>query len=164
MWSLQPFFLRAALPAHGDQAAGIAFAVVAIGAGGCVAGGLWSRRVGARAVAVTALTASACACLLSPLAFALPAPGLVAFMLAWGVVIVADSPQFSALAARYGPAQHVGTALLVQNGVGFALTAVSIQLIAWLGDAVGWRYAFLFLAPGPILGAWSMLRLPPAPR
>jgi len=163
VWSLQVFFLRAARPELRDHVALLAFAVVAVGALGCVLGGLWSRRIGERRVALSALLASTTACLLSPLAFSLPAWALVAFMLAWGVVVVADSPQFSALAAKLSPKAYVGTALTVQNGVGFALTVASIQLVAWLGDTLGWRFAFLFLAPGPALGAWSMHRLARCP-
>jgi hypothetical protein len=30
-------------------------------------------------------------------------------------------------------------------------------------DGVGWRYAFAFLAPGPILGVVAMLRLRGSP-
>lgn len=159
LWSLQVFFLRSALPAWGEHVALIAFGVVAMGSVGCIAGGLWSRRTSEREVALFALVASTLACLLSPFAFALPPWALVVFMLGWGVVVVADSPQFSALAARLSPREYVGTALSVQNGVGFALTVVSIQLVAWLGDTLGWRYALVFLAPGPAFGAWSMYRL-----
>ncbi|MEZ5965534.1 MAG: MFS transporter [Planctomycetota bacterium] len=159
VWSLQVFFLRQALPWAAPHAPLLAFGVVAIGALGCVGGGLLARRLGERTVALRALVASTLACLLSPWAFTLPAWALIPFMLVWGLVIVADSPQFSALAARLSPPEYVGTALTVQNGLGFALTVVSIQCVAWLGETLGWRYVFLFLAPGPALGAWSMRRL-----
>ena len=43
--------------------------------------------------------------------------------------------------------------------VGFALTVVSIQLVPLLADGIGWRYAFLLLAPGPVLGAIAMRAL-----
>ena len=160
VWSLQVFFLRAALPEswHADAAL-VAFAVIGIGALGCIGGGALSRRIGERRVALSALVMSSAMCLLSPLAFDLPPWALITFMLIWGVVIVADSPQFSALATRYCRPEYTGTALTVQNGVGFALTVASIQLVAALADAIGWQWVFLVLAPGPLLGAWSMLRL-----
>ena len=42
-------------------------------------------------------------CLLSPLAFLLPWPAFLAFMIAWGIFVVGDSPQFSALTAATAP-------------------------------------------------------------
>jgi MFS family permease len=161
-WSLLPFFLAGRLqPSPGgiDQVALVAFLTVGLGGLGCAAGGWISRRAGERRVALACLMASAGCCLLSALAFAWPAPALTAFILFWGVVVVADSPQFSALAARYCPPEYTGTAFTVQNGVGFAVTLFSIQLLPLLAARVGWRFTFLALAPGPILGAWAMARL-----
>jgi MFS family permease len=161
-WSLLPFFLAARLsPSRSglDLAALVAFLAVAAGGVGCVAGGWISRRLGERRVALGCLAASAACCLVSGLAFRLPLPLLVAFLLLWGLVVVGDSPQFSALAARYCPPEYTGTALTVQNGVGFAVTLFSIQLLPQLAPRVGWRWAFLALTPGPLLGAWAMARL-----
>ncbi|HEX6736663.1 MAG TPA: MFS transporter, partial [Vicinamibacteria bacterium] len=147
-------------PAGGiDRVALVAFLTVALGGLGCAAGGWISRRAGERRVALVCLVASAACCLLSAAAFDLAAPALVAFILFWGVVVVADSPQFSALAARYCPPEYTGTAFTVQNGVGFAVTLFSIQLLPLLAARVGWRFTFLALAPGPLFGAWAMARL-----
>jgi MFS family permease len=161
-WSLLPFYLASRWrPAPGafDGVALVAFLTVGIGGLGCVLGGWISRRVGERRVALACLVASACCCALSPLAFRLPVPALVAFLLFWGVVVVADSPQFSALAARYCPPAYTGTAFTVQNGVGFAITLFSIQLLPLVASRVGWRWTFLSLLPGPVLGALAMVRL-----
>ena len=54
---------------------------------------------------------------------------------------------------------YVGTALTLQLAVGFTLTVATIWLIPVLESAVGWRWAFAFLAPGPALGVIAMLRL-----
>jgi len=43
--------------------------------------------------------------------------------------------------------------------VGFTLTVATIWLIPFLEGALGWGWAFAFLAPGPALGVWAMLRL-----
>ena len=43
--------------------------------------------------------------------------------------------------------------------VGFALTVPTIWLLPFLEDEVGWRWAFVFLVPGPVLGILAMLRL-----
>jgi hypothetical protein len=43
--------------------------------------------------------------------------------------------------------------------VGFLLTTISIELIPKVAAVSGWRYAFMILAPGPLFGVISMLRL-----
>jgi MFS family permease len=162
-WSLAVFYLEVRFRAA-DVAARrllplLSFAIVAAGALGCVAGGWLSRRLGERDVALVSLAVSGSMCALSGFAFSLPAPLLVTFLLVWGFFVVSDSPQFSALAARYCPREYTGTALTVQNGVGFAVTVISIQLLPVLAAVFGWRWAFTFLTVGPFVGAWFMTRL-----
>jgi MFS family permease len=163
LWSLVAFYLRDRFV--GDDARWtsviplIAFATVAAGAVGCVAGGWISRRVGERQVALVSLLVSGGLCVLSGFAQALPAAGLVAYLLVWGVFVVSDSPQFSALAARYCPPEYTATALTIQNGIGFAVTVVSIQLLPFVAQQVGWRWAFVALAVGPLIGAHFMRKL-----
>ena len=84
---------------------------------------------------------------------------LLAFILAWGVFVVSDSPQFSALAARYCPPEYTGTALTVQNGIGFAVTVISIQVLPLAAGVAGWRWAFIVLTAGPAAGAYFMFKL-----
>jgi len=84
---------------------------------------------------------------------------LIAAVLLWGLVVISDSPQFSALAALSCPPAYTGTALTIQNGLGFGITVVSIQLVAWLSGRLGWQWAFVFLGVGPLLGAVSMAKL-----
>ena len=97
-----------------------------------------------------ALIASGTLCALSGFAYALATPALYAYLVAWGIVAVADSPQFSALAARYAPPEYTATALTVQNGIGFAVTVVSLQVLPLLAAHVGWRWVFTTLAIGPV--------------
>jgi hypothetical protein len=52
-----------------------------------------------------------------------------------------------------------GTALTIQTCLGFLLTTISIELIPRFVNLVGWRYAFMILAPGPLFGVISMLKL-----
>jgi MFS family permease len=137
----------------------VVFGVIAAGVAGCVLGGWVSRRVGEKAVALVSLGASFAFCALSPLLFGLTAGALIPLLLVWGFFVVSDSPQFSALAAQTCPPEYTGTALTIQNGIGFAVTVVSIPFIAWVSKRVGWRWAFSFLAIGPLLGVWATSRL-----
>jgi len=163
LWSLVAFYLRDRFVGADAGWAGaiplIAFATVAVGAAGCVAGGWASRRMGERRVALLSLVISGALCVLSGFAQALPAPALIAYLIVWGFFVVSDSPQFSALAARYCPPEYTATALTVQNGIGFAVTVVSIQLLPFVAQRVGWRWAFVALAVGPLIGAHFMRRL-----
>jgi hypothetical protein len=157
LWSLVGFYLAGKAPRA--EIALVAFATVGAGFVGCAGGGWISRRVGERRVALAALLASGTLCALSGLAHALATPALYAYLVAWGIVAVADSPQFSALAARYAPAEYTATALTIQNGIGFAVTVVSLQLLPLLAAHVGWRWVFTTLAVGPFVGAAFMARL-----
>jgi len=62
-----------------------------------------------------------------------------------------------------GDPQYLGTALTIQTCLGFLLTTISIELIPQVQKIVGWRYAFVVLAPGPLFGVLAMLRLRASP-
>lgn len=152
-WTLTPaLVILSGLATPGSPAlSGFAFAIIAIGALGCVAGGWWSQRVGSARVAATALALSALCCALYPVAVDWPEWAKIALLLLWGATVVADSPHFSALSARACPPEIVGSALAFQNAIGFAITMLSIQLgTRWIGDW-GVNIAWLLL-PGPIVG------------
>ncbi|MGF1467918.1 MAG: nitrate/nitrite transporter [Sandaracinaceae bacterium] len=165
-WAMTAAWLGAAAAARGRvdaPVAMLAFLVIGIGAVGSAAGGWLSARVGERRVALAALGVSGLLCAFSPLAFDLPWAALLAYVALWGVAVIADSAQFSALSARYAPPGYVGTALTIQNGIGFALTIVTIQAVPVLAEAAGWRWALAVLAPGPALGVLATLALPDGP-
>ncbi|MGH9346682.1 MAG: MFS transporter, partial [Vicinamibacterales bacterium] len=161
MWTWIAAFAVASLEAAGspDPSQGgslVAFAAIASGTAGCVLAGYLGDRVGKAHVAATAMAVSAICCLLSPLAFGAPAALLVALVTVWGFAVVADSAQFSALVAEYSDQHYVGTALTVQVCLGFLLTTVTIRLTPEIAAAYGWKWAFLFLAPGPAAGIWAL--------
>ena len=78
------------------------------------------------------------------------------FVMLWGITVVGDSPQFSALNATYAPPEYIGTALTIVNSIGFLLTIVSIQLASWILTMVQIEYLFWLLLPGPLLGLWAL--------
>ena len=43
--------------------------------------------------------------------------------------------------------------------LGFTLTLITIHLMPYLVDWLGWHYAFVPLALGPAFGVWAMARL-----
>jgi MFS family permease len=162
MWAWTPVMIRASLAARGSQPAlaeVASFMVIGAGALGCVAGGLLGDRMGRTLVTSWAMAVSGACCLIVGLFFQ-SSPALLLIIAAiWGASVVADSAQFSTCVTELGDPQYTGTALTIQTCLGFLLTMVSIQLIPKLVDAVGWRYAFIALAPGPVFGILAMLRL-----
>jgi len=160
-WSVVPWLaapvVRELARSHGaaPTVALVSFVVIAAGAFGCIAGGQWSRRIGSARVAALALAGSGAMCIVYPfLGDAAPALRIAALVF-WGVCVVADSPQFSAMSAENAPPEWLGSALVAQNGIGFAITVVSIVVLAHA--LVAWGVAAVWLlAPGPLLGLLAL--------
>jgi MFS family permease len=162
MWTWVPVFLRASFAAHGARpslAEGASFLVIGSGAIGCVVAGLLADRIGRTAVTSWAMGLSGACCLGVGLLFDASPVVLCVVAAIWGAAVVADSAQFSACVTELADPQYMGTALTVQTCVGFLLTMASIELVPLAVAAVGWRWAFAVLAPGPALGVAAMLRL-----
>jgi MFS family permease len=162
MWTWIPFMIRASLslrksdPALAEVAS---FLVIGCGAIGCVVAGLIADRVGRTIVTSGAMAISGACCLIIGLLFGAHPILLLTVAGIWGASVVADSAQFSACVTELGEPQYIGTALTLQTCLGFLLTTISIELIPLVEKLVGWRYAFIILAPGPLFGVISMLRL-----
>ena len=159
-WTLTPALLIASgLAERGTpQISGLSFLIIGIGSLGCVFGGWWSQSIGSARVAATALAASALCCALFPIIASASSAWLMFLLLIWGATVVADSPHFSALSAKACPPEIVGSALTLQNALGFAITMVSIQIGTTVVDTWGVYTAWLLL-PGPLLGLWGLAPL-----
>jgi MFS family permease len=170
MWAWIAVFLHASFaqtmsPAAAPTAAKLgAFATVGAGAIGCVAAGYLADRIGRTAVTILAMSVSgACAALIGLLYGGSPV-FLIAVCIVWGISIVADSAQFSASIAELADPTRVGTMLTFQTAMGFTLTLVTIHLMPYWVEALGWTFAFMPLAIGPAIGVWAMARLRAHPR
>ena len=162
MWTWAPVMIRASLALSGSSPAlaeAASFLVIGAGAAGCVLAGVMADRVGRTLVTSVALAVSGSCCVLVGLLFGGAPLALVAVAAIWGASVVADSAQFSACVTELADPRYIGTALTIQTCAGFLLTTVSIELIPIVERAVGWRWAFVALAPGPVFGILSMLRL-----
>lgn len=162
MWTWIGAFLAASATASGaaGQVAEFApFFVIAAGGAGCVWGGLVADRIGREALTIRALGVSGACAVGIGLLFGGPFPLVLALALVWGFFVVADSAQFSAAVTEVVPAHVVGTALTLQVSLGFLLTMATIQLVPFLAELIGWRWAFPVLVLGPVAGIVSMRRL-----
>jgi MFS family permease len=162
MWIWIPVMIRASLASSGanSQLAEVgSFVVIGAGAVGCVVAGLIADRVGRTVVTSWAMAISGTCCLVIGFLFGGSPLLLLLVAAVWGASVVADSAQFSSCITELGDPQYIGTGLTIQMCIGFLLTTISIELIPKLVNRVGWRYAFILLAPGPLFGVISMLRL-----
>ncbi|MCG8524274.1 MAG: MFS transporter, partial [Pseudomonadales bacterium] len=131
----------------------LSFLIIAIGGLACVLGGYLAQVFGTKRVAFMALFLSCVCCLISPLLFVQGSEVVfVAFLLFWGMVVIADSPLFSTLVAQSALPEIKGTALTIVNSIGFAITIASIQLLNEMRIWTSSNMVYMMLAVGPILG------------
>ena len=81
---------------------------------------------------------------------------MILIAIIWGISVIPDSAQFSALVADYAPAEIAGSLMTLQTALGFALTTVTVQLAPALADKIGWPWLMALLAFGPLFGSYSM--------
>jgi MFS transporter, DHA1 family, inner membrane transport protein len=158
VWVLLPLILATRLVA---PAAVSGWAFVALGAGalGCVLGGLIAHRrgaVGSARVAVAQLAISGACCLAAPWMLQAPLPLFLCWLVLWGITVAGDSPQFSALTASNAPRANVGSVLTLTNSLGFAISALSIELFVRLAQQLPLAQLLPWLALGPALGLLAM--------
>tara|TARA_Y100000034_G_scaffold29585_2_gene35741 strand:+ start:21179 stop:22279 length:1101 start_codon:yes stop_codon:yes gene_type:complete len=131
----------------------LSFIIIGLGGLACVLGGFLASRYSTKKVAFSALSLSCLCCLLSPFFLTNPNEVLfIAFLIFWGLVVIADSPLFSTLVAQNANVKIKGTALTIVNCIGFSITIFSIQLLNYLIEVSTSSSIFMILSIGPILG------------
>ena len=163
MWGWLLAFVRAASPqlglAGGKSASLVTFAVIASGIAGAVLGGVLADRTSRPFAAGLMMMLSGLCALAIGVVFDGPLWLFLLIAVLWGITVIGDSAQFSAMATELSDPRYVGTALALQLGLGFALTLVSIRFTSVLAAHIGWRWSFLPLAVGPAVGVVAMLFL-----
>lgn len=111
---------------------------------------------GKATVAVIAMVVSCVSGWLAALAFGGPAWVFFIVAIVWGLSIIPDSAQFSALVADFAPADLAGSILTLQTAIGFAITILTVQLTPWIASIAGWPLLFILLTFGPLAGILAM--------
>ncbi|MFW9894415.1 MAG: nitrate/nitrite transporter [Candidatus Thorarchaeota archaeon] len=77
----------------------------------------------------------------------------------WGLTVIPDSPQYSAMVSELSDPSYIGTALAIQTAIGFAITNFTIWLLPIIVELISWTFGFSFLVLGPIFGIISLYKL-----
>lgn len=151
----------ASLPAWQAEQFSKLTAFVAIGAGGlaCAFAGIVADRIGKAEVTIIAMALSGTAAVLAGLTFGGPVWLTFAIVVVWGIAIIPDSAQFSALVADASPPEQAGSLMTFQTALGFALTFVTVQVTPVLASTFGWPIVLAGMALGPVFGIVAMVRL-----
>lgn len=163
MWGWMLAYVRAAsggLGLTGERTASlVTFVVIAAGIAGATLGGVIADRTSRPFAAGLMMALSGVCAVTMGFLFGGPLWLFLAAAVVWGVTVIGDSAQFSAMATELSDPSYVGTALALQLGLGFALTLVSIRFTSVLASHIGWRWSFLPLATGPAVGVVAMIML-----
>lgn len=135
-----------------NQISLLSFSIIAIGGLSCSYGGIISTKIGSEKVALFSLTGSGICCFAILFAPFLPNLIWIGLLLIWGILVTADSPQFSTLVSQSVPAEYKGTALTLVNSMGFAISILSIQFGQFLLNWIPIDKMLTLLFIGPLLG------------
>lgn len=161
VWAFLPVLLLIYSQAHPDflfNQSVWAFGAIAAGFLGCAGGGLLALRVGSRRVATIQLAVSGLCTALVPLMVQAPPLLFLIYLLVYGITIAGDSPQLTTLVSANAPDELRGSLLTFVTCIGFSITIISIQTMAWLLPQTGGSaWAFWLLVPGPLVGLWGLV-------
>lgn len=136
-------------------------AFIAIGLGGvaCFFGGYWADKIGKERVTIIAMTFSFLGAVATAFTFG-SAPWLTFIaVVVWGIAIIPDSPQFSALVADGAPPEIAGSLMTFQTAIGFALTIFTVQITPYVVSWTSWPTVILIMGVGPLFGIYFMRKL-----
>ncbi len=165
MWAWVGVAATASYEATLDSASAVSLAkltaFLAIGLGGlaCVVAGVAADRIGKAEVTIIAMAASGTAALLTAATFGGPVWLTFALVVIWGIAVIPDSAQFSALVADAAPPHLAGSLLTFQTALGFTLTIATVQVTPVAAAAFGWPVVLAAMALGPAAGIVAMLPL-----
>jgi len=137
----------------------VAFAAIALGGVACLPVGRVADRIGKARAAQAMMIGSGIAGVASALAFGGGVWPMAVLLILWGIFVIPDSAQFSALVADASPADSVGSLMTLQTALGFTLTAVTVQVTPVLAATLGWPATLAVMALGPLFGIEAMRRL-----
>lgn len=133
-----------------------AFLAIAAGAPACVLAGRWADRIGKAQIASGAMIASGALALVTAASFGGPVWLTFVLIIAWGIMVIPDSAQFSAMVADHAPPEWTGSLLTLQTALGFLLTVVTVEFAPTIANNYGWPTLLAALAIGPALGTWAL--------
>ncbi|MFK7853182.1 MAG: MFS transporter [Granulosicoccus sp.] len=136
-----------------------AFVAIASGALLCPFAGRYADHLGKAELTIFAMLVSAASALMAAFVFGGPVILVATVFVLWGLSVIPDSAQFSALVADLSPPEMSGSLMSLQTALGFALTILTVQLTPIVVDRFGWPLLFCVLALGPIIGIVSMTGL-----
>jgi MFS family permease len=132
---------------------------IALGAPFCALAGKLADRIGKAEVTIIAMSVSGLAALATALSFGGPIWLTLALALVWGLAVIPDSAQFSAIVADNAPPETAGSLLTFQTALGFGLTIFTVEIAPIIAGWLGWRTVLALLATGPFLGIVAMAGL-----
>jgi MFS family permease len=134
-----------------------AFLAISIGAIFCIPAGWAADRIGKAEVTVVALTISGLSAIATAAVFGGPPWLTLILVVIWGLAVIPDSAQFSAIVADHAPPHQVGSLLTFQTALGFTLTIATVQLTPLAASAFGWPAVLAGLAIGPAIAIAAMM-------
>lgn len=136
-------------------------AFVAIGSGAllCPFAGKLADAIGKAELTILSMAISASCAVAAAIVFGGPMWLVAIVFVVWGLSVIPDSAQFSAIVADLSPPESAGSLMSLQTALGFSLTIVTVQVTPFVVDVIGWRGLFCLLALGPVAGIVSMAGL-----
>jgi len=137
----------------------ITFIVIGLGALSCPLAGYVADHIGKAELTIVAMAISGISAVLFGLTFGGNIWVTIIIAAIWGMFIIPDSAQFSALVADFADSDTAGSLMTLQTALGFALTTFTVQIAPLVAAKVGWSVLMASLVIGPLFGIYSMWTL-----